>query len=487
MAISRWYSLMMKTQWAEAGSTVIPNPPVAGTAYRNTAVDANDIARGQKFDGVADSARWNQLLYIITGILKDSLAHGVLPWINVQDYAEGAVVMGSNGTLYRAKLATGPATSNSKDPVTDSSNTIWVRVVPIAKANGGLTLDSAMQLSAAPDNSTIKLTSDGKLAGVPMKGASSSADGASGLVPKPLKTQYLKPLRGDGTYADSLSCNITGWAKDVAVLGESTDLASKRGQIGEPFSLGTGKNLNTIVASGNYWIFATDAQNVPVANSGFLLVYRNSNNITQLYIAHNTATLYVRVSNDSGQNWEAWRKVATSDTVGGFLPLYGGTMTGTIESSAGYALKHTADNSTLRIFGGASVSESPAIYMNGKNATENAGAVQIIARASTTAAATLSLTPSGAIKFAEKNIVRSVNGVNADAGGNVTIGGTLSNATVAVWDSNTDLTVPAGGTWAVLYFQWGTDWGAPDIQIVPGGTVITKTSSRLVALCLKIS
>lgn len=129
MAISRGNSLLMKKQWAEDGSTVIPNPPVAGTTYRDESVDADNIAEGQKYDGVADSARWNQLLYIMTGILKDTLAHGVLPWLNTQDYAEGAVVMGSDGELYRATKVTGPTTSNGVDPTTDSNENVWKRVV----------------------------------------------------------------------------------------------------------------------------------------------------------------------------------------------------------------------------------------------------------------------------------------------------------------------------------------------------------------------
>lgn len=209
MAISRGNSLLMTKQWAEDGSTVIPNPPVAGTTYRDESVDADNIAEGQKYDGVADSARWNQLLYITTGILKDILEHGVLPWLNTQDYAEGAVVMGSNGTLYKAKKATGPTTSNAQDPTADSGST-WGIVTPVAKPNGGLTLDSNLQFAVSTDGVTIRLTSEGKLEAVPMKGASASANGSAGMVPKPLKGQENKPLRGDGTYGDSLACDITG-------------------------------------------------------------------------------------------------------------------------------------------------------------------------------------------------------------------------------------------------------------------------------------
>lgn len=161
MAISRGNSLLMKKQWAEDGSTVIPNPPVAGTTYRDESVDADNIAEGQQYDGVADSARWNQLLYIITGILKDAMAHGVLPWINTQDYSEGAVVMGSNGTLYIAKKANGPTAKNAKDPATDSAESVWEAVIRLNMDT--MALDSAGKILAkdiAIDGNTGDLASD---------------------------------------------------------------------------------------------------------------------------------------------------------------------------------------------------------------------------------------------------------------------------------------------------------------------------------------
>lgn len=116
MAIARKNSFVLPKAWAEDGSTVIPNPPVAGTTYRDETVDEANIAEGQTYDGVADSARWNQLLYMMTSIMQDCLAHGILPWINTQDYLEGAVVMGSNGNLYKALAA-----SKSVDPTTDDT------------------------------------------------------------------------------------------------------------------------------------------------------------------------------------------------------------------------------------------------------------------------------------------------------------------------------------------------------------------------------
>lgn len=43
-----------------------------------------------------------------------------------------------------------------------------------------------------------------------MTGATSSAAGSAGLVPAPAKGAQNRPLRGDGTWATTLTCNITG-------------------------------------------------------------------------------------------------------------------------------------------------------------------------------------------------------------------------------------------------------------------------------------
>lgn len=56
-----------------------------------------------------------------------------------------------------------------------------------------------------------------------MTGATASAAGKAGLVPAPAKGCQSRPLRGDGTWATSLACNITGLAaKATADAGGNT-------------------------------------------------------------------------------------------------------------------------------------------------------------------------------------------------------------------------------------------------------------------------
>ena len=121
----------------------------------------------------------------MTGILKDTLAHGVLPWINTQDYAEGAVVIGSNGTLYIAKIANGPTTTNVKDPTTDATADTWKTVLAISSVGEGLQIES----------NKLKLS--------PYKGATASKAGELGGVPPAAKEDKDKFLKGDGTWAVS--------------------------------------------------------------------------------------------------------------------------------------------------------------------------------------------------------------------------------------------------------------------------------------------
>ena len=65
-----------------------------------------------------------------------------------------------------------------------------------------------------------------------MTGATSSAAGAAGLVPAPAKGAQNRPLRGDGTWADSLDCNITGNAATATKLqGGTGNLAMPVGAI----------------------------------------------------------------------------------------------------------------------------------------------------------------------------------------------------------------------------------------------------------------
>jgi hypothetical protein len=102
--------------WGADASTSIPPSPLAGVAYRNTALTLGQTRGGWAFDTLVDSAKFNELLYRYGSLLDIMDRQGVLGWSDQVDYAVPALVWGSDGALYRCLLASGPS-STVRDPV----------------------------------------------------------------------------------------------------------------------------------------------------------------------------------------------------------------------------------------------------------------------------------------------------------------------------------------------------------------------------------
>jgi alpha-tubulin suppressor-like RCC1 family protein len=119
--------------WAQNAQTNISNPAV-GTSYRNANVSQAVIENGQPFANKVDFTIINQVLNVSTALLKQLEAQGILSWYSGQTYQIGALVLGSNGSLYKSKL-----NSNlNYDPVADVYNTWWVLVTPNVSDDGTL-------------------------------------------------------------------------------------------------------------------------------------------------------------------------------------------------------------------------------------------------------------------------------------------------------------------------------------------------------------
>lgn len=106
-------------------TTVIPGSPTLGVAYRNTAATQQDAEDGWAYGTRVDSAKFNQILFQATSLLKILDTQGVLGWCNTVDYPVGAIVLGSDAQQYRATLASGPSGAGAQDPTTPSA--YWVR------------------------------------------------------------------------------------------------------------------------------------------------------------------------------------------------------------------------------------------------------------------------------------------------------------------------------------------------------------------------
>lgn len=142
----------------------------------------------------------------------------------------------SSGTTYGLSSATvyGHAMATSDAPAQDTdTGSVGTDVTHFARADhahqkvlgtstvyGQVKLtDSVSSTSAASSHigasaKAVKTAYDKAVdaadAAVPMIGATSSAAGAAGLVPAPAKGVQNRPLRGDGTWATELTCNIRG-------------------------------------------------------------------------------------------------------------------------------------------------------------------------------------------------------------------------------------------------------------------------------------
>ena len=105
--------------WAEEAEELpISGNPVVGTTYRKEAITPETIQAGWPYATINNSAEFNEVMRTITAMMRLLESWGMLPWSPATVYATGALVMGSNGTIYKALQAT-----TNNDPV--SSPTYW--------------------------------------------------------------------------------------------------------------------------------------------------------------------------------------------------------------------------------------------------------------------------------------------------------------------------------------------------------------------------
>ena len=139
----------------------------------------------------------------------------------------------------------------------------------------------------------------------PFVGATASAAGAAGFVPAPAAGDQNKFLYGDGNWS---------LVTDVAIEGDSSDLASARGQIGDNIRINTASDLNAYTKAGN-WLFSDAAagENFPnIGRGGELNCYVSTTAIFQFFTEFNNNRRYIRygIPNRTWTNWIQFISVA---------------------------------------------------------------------------------------------------------------------------------------------------------------------------------
>ena len=91
--------------WAESALTTIPPIPVSEVAYRDTTQTPEQMEVGQQYDTIYNSARHNQLLFLLTSVAKTLCENGIMPFLAGQEYSQYARCIFTDGKLYAASRA----------------------------------------------------------------------------------------------------------------------------------------------------------------------------------------------------------------------------------------------------------------------------------------------------------------------------------------------------------------------------------------------
>lgn len=111
--------------WAESALTTIPPIPVSEVAYRDTTQTPEQMAEGQKYDTIYNSARHNQLLFLITSVAKTLCENGMMPFLAGQAYDQYARCLFTDGKIYSASRAI--AANESPYPTPGDDSFVWIK------------------------------------------------------------------------------------------------------------------------------------------------------------------------------------------------------------------------------------------------------------------------------------------------------------------------------------------------------------------------
>ena len=215
--IQRTFADILDSIWGKDAQTSIPTQPVSGIAYRDT--DA-EFESGQKYDSLGESSRWNQMLYLLTGLMSELTAFGILPWSAAQPYSKGALCIGSDGTLWQAQIDIAASPTNPVPPGTDDN--IWSR-----PKISGFVPDSIRVIAGTGMTGGGPLSADVTLA-AKLTDSVSSTDSTTAASATAVKTAYdaaqAKLPLGGGVMTGSIQIN-----DPANVIGSAPSTNTERG------------------------------------------------------------------------------------------------------------------------------------------------------------------------------------------------------------------------------------------------------------------
>lgn len=459
--------------WAESALTTIPPIPVSEVAYRDTTQTPEQMEVGQQYDTIYNSARHNQLLFLLTSVAKTLCENGIMPFLAGQEYSQYARCIFTDGKLYTASRAI--LANEQPYPTPGDDSGVWIaeetsenlvpnsrRVIAGTGLTGGGPLSSDVTLSAKLDGKTT-----------------TEADGA-----------------------------IT--VKDVAIGGNLEDLASKRGQIGTPpiqvFAKTSADdaaklNLNddkwwvngeySLYLRGGVFPFTPVVNNTPLEVSGnysarlrVANVYHTGNGIQEFSIViggRPIRTYYrTRVFNSNNTfSYYPWREAILTSNLGDGIrntngiisvPEYEGATASSAGTSGLVPPAAAGQQNHLLTGGGAYISKVP-------NATHADTADNSLALAGRPWLESLYTDSAGWLIGSVDEKLRPINtgSLKVLAANRADTANTATGLTYT-FTKNSSLVLPPGGTWFVLNW-WDGDGGSArgnwsGGQIVAGGSSV---------------
>lgn len=297
--------------WAESALTTIPPIPVSEVAYRDTTQTPEQMEVGQQYDTIYNSARHNQLLFLLTSVAKTLCENGIMPFLAGQEYSQYARCIFTDGKLYTASRAI--LANEQPYPTPGDDSGVWIaeetsenlvpnsrRVIAGTGLTGGGPLSSDVKLSAKLDGKTTQAAAGGVIT-----------------------------------------------VKDVAIKENLKDLASARGQIGNAKEM-SNLDFNTLTTPGNYSITGNPTNgpssplNISGASIGSLIVagtLGQKGRIFQIMISGSAVT-WRTIQNTTEGTWSAWQQLLSGNKVGDGIRVTNGIisvpkMQGATASAAG--------------------------------------------------------------------------------------------------------------------------------------------------------
>lgn len=213
--------------WAESALTTIPPIPVSEVAYRDTTQTPEQMEVGQQYDTIYNSARHNQLLFLLTSVAKTLCENGIMPFLAGQEYSQYARCIFTDGKLYTASRAI--LANEQPYPTPGDDSGVWTteetsenlvpnsrRVIAGTGLTGGGPLSADVTLAA-------KLTDHVNLTDSTTAASATAVKKAYDLASSKQPNLGFTPIQQGGGTGQGTNKVYIGWATDASGLKAQAD------------------------------------------------------------------------------------------------------------------------------------------------------------------------------------------------------------------------------------------------------------------------